>query len=340
MTQPRTLIIAEAGVNHNGNMALAKRLIDAAAEAEADLVKFQTFKAERIIAANAPKADYQQRNTGVAESQLEMVRALELDEADHDALIAYCATRGIGFLSTPFDHESIALLQRKGITIGKIPSGEITNKPYLEVMARAFPQLIMSTGMCTLDDVKAALNVLFAAGADKERITLLHCNTEYPTPMADVHLRAMRTMEEAFGLSVGYSDHTLGIEVPIAAVALGATVIEKHITLDRTMHGPDHRASLEPDELKAMVRAIRNIEAAQGHPTKQPSPSETKNIAIARKSIHLSRAIAKGTVISADDLIMLRPGDGFSPMRIDEVAGKRASRDMARGTKLQARDLQ
>ncbi|MFZ1685983.1 MAG: N-acetylneuraminate synthase [Flavobacteriales bacterium] len=340
MTHQRTLIIAEAGVNHNGDRALARKLIDVAAEAGADIVKFQTFKAEKIIAANAPKAEYQQRTTGAAESQLEMVRALELDEEDHDALIAHCAKRGIAFLSTPFDHDSIALLKGKGITIGKVPSGEITNKPYLEAMAKAFPRLIVSTGMCTLDEVRAALDVLIAAGAVKERITLLHCNTEYPTPMADVHLNAMRTMRDAFAVAIGYSDHTLGIEVPIAAVALGATVIEKHITLDRTMPGPDHRASLEPDELKTMVAAIRNVEAALGTPVKQPSPSETKNMAIARKSIHMARAVAKGTVLTSGDLIMLRPGDGLSPMRIDEVVGKSAAHDLARGVKLQASDLE
>lgn len=339
MKHPRTLIIAEAGVNHNGDRALAKQLIDVAAEAGADIVKFQTFKAEKIIAADAPKAEYQQRTTGAADSQLEMVRALELDEEDHDALIAHCAQRSIAFLSTPFDHESIALLKSKGITIGKVPSGEVTNKPYLEAMARAFPRLIMSTGMCTLDEVGAALDVLLAAGADKKNITLLHCNTEYPTPMGDVHLSAMRTMREAFGTAVGYSDHTLGIEVPIAAVALGATVIEKHITLDRTMTGPDHRASLEPGELKAMVLAIRNIEMALGSDAKQPSPSERKNIAIARKSIHLSRAVVKSTVLTPDDLIMLRPGDGLSPMRIAEVVGKRATSDLPAGTKLGDKDI-
>ncbi|MBK9194054.1 MAG: N-acetylneuraminate synthase [Flavobacteriales bacterium] len=336
----RTTIIAEAGVNHNGDLSLAKRLIDVAAEAGADIVKFQSFKAEFNIAADAPKAAYQERNTGSAESQLEMVRSLELSEADHDALIAHCAVRGIAFLSTPFDAESIALLKRKGITIGKIPSGEITNKPHLQAMARAFPHLIISTGMCTLAEVRAALDVLLHTGADKQRITLLHCNTEYPTPMADVNLRAMGSMREAFGLPVGYSDHTLGIEVPIAAVALGATIIEKHITLDRSMPGPDHRASLEPAELKAMVQAIRNIEAALGTADKQPSPSETKNIAIARKSIHISRPVAKGEQIAADDLIMLRPGDGIPPMRIDEVIGMRTTRDLSKGTKLQEQDLQ
>ncbi|MEO8068081.1 MAG: N-acetylneuraminate synthase [Flavobacteriales bacterium] len=339
MNRQRTLIIAEAGVNHNGDLALAKKLIDVAAEAGADTVKFQTFKADKIISANAPKADYQQQTTGAGESQLDMVRRLELSEADHDVLIAHCASRGIAFLSTPFDHESIALLKRKGIVIGKVPSGEITNKPYLQAMAAAFPRLILSTGMCTLDDVSAALDVLVDAGAERGAITLLHCNTEYPTPMADVNLGAMGTMGEAFHVPVGYSDHTLGIEVPIAAVALGATVIEKHITLDRTMAGPDHRASLEPSELKAMVSAIRNIEAALGSAEKIPSPSEVKNKAIARKSIHVARPLAKGAIITAADLIMLRPGDGLSPMGIDDVIGKHAARDLSTGTKLSASDI-
>lgn len=335
----RTLIIAEAGVNHNGDLDLAKRLIDVAADAGADIVKFQTFKAEKIISAAAPKAMYQQQATGVVESQLEMVRKLELSEADHDALMAHCRDRGIAFLSTPFDADSIDLLRRKGIAVGKVPSGEITNKPYLTAMARAFPRLIVSTGMCTLDEVRAALDVLLAAGADRSAITLLHCNTEYPTPMADVDLRAMRTMADAFGLPVGYSDHTLGIEVPIAAVALGAVVIEKHITLDPAMPGPDHRASLPPEELKAMVRGIRNIEAALGDGIKRPSPSEAKNIAIARKSIHLARGVAHGAAITAQDLIMLRPGDGLSPMQVEEVIGRTAARDLAAGTKLRNDDL-
>ncbi|MBS1583353.1 MAG: N-acetylneuraminate synthase [Bacteroidetes bacterium] len=335
----RTLIIAEAGVNHNGDLDLARRLIDVAANAGADIVKFQTFKAEKIISAAAPKAAYQQQATGASESQLEMVRKLELSEADHDVLMAHCQERGIAFLSTPFDPDSIELLRRKGITIGKVPSGEITNKPYLTAMARAFPRLIVSTGMCTLDEVRAALDVLLAAGADRSAITLLHCNTEYPTPMADVDLRAMRTMADAFGLPVGYSDHTLGIEVPIAAVALGAVVIEKHITLDPAMPGPDHRASLPPEGLEAMVRGIRNIEAALGDGIKRPSPSEAKNIAIARKSIHLARHVARGTAITAQDLIMLRPGDGLSPMHVDDVIGRRAARDLAAGIKLRSDDL-
>jgi len=334
------LIIAEAGVNHNGDMDMARRLIDVAASAGADVVKFQTFRSDRIIASNAPKAAYQERTTGKAESQLDMVRKLELSAADHELLRAHAQLKGIRFLSTPFDPESIVLLQGMGITVGKIPSGEVTNKPYLEDMARAFPELILSTGMCTVDEVRAALEVMEHAGAERERITLLHCNTEYPTPMPDVHLRAMRTLGEIFGTRIGYSDHTLGIEVPIAAVALGAEVIEKHITLDRTLPGPDHRASLEPDELTAMVKAIRNIEQALGSTTKEPSPSELPNRAIARKSIHLRRALNNGHIIDRGDLIMLRPGDAISPMRIDEVVGKKVQRDLPEGHKLGEADLQ
>jgi len=333
------LIIAEAGVNHNGDLDMARRLIEVAANAGADIVKFQTFRSDRIIASNAPKAAYQERTTGKSESQLDMVRKLELSVADHELLRAHAELKGIRFLSTPFDQESIVLLQGMHITIGKIPSGEVTNKPYLEDMARAFPELILSTGMCTVEEVRDAIDVLERAGTKRERITLLHCNTEYPTPMHDVHLRAMRTLGEIFGTRVGYSDHTLGIEVPIAAVALGAEVIEKHITLDRMLPGPDHRASLEPTELTAMVKAIRNIEQALGSATKEPSPSELPNRAIARKSIHLRHALKRGQVIAVEDLIMLRPGDGLSPMRIDEVVGKKAQRDIVEGHKLSEADL-
>lgn len=333
------LIIAEAGVNHNGDLGLARRLIEVAARAGADVVKFQTFRSDRIIASNAPKAAYQERATGSAESQLEMVRKLELSPEDHEVLRAHAEQCGIRFLSTPFDTESIGLLKAMGITLGKIPSGEVTNKPYLEEMARAFPELILSTGMCTVQEVRDAIDVLENAGAALDRITLLHCNTEYPTPMRDVHLRAMLTLGEIFGTSIGYSDHTLGVEVPIAAVALGATVIEKHITLDRSMPGPDHRASLEPEELTAMVRAIRNIELALGSPVKEPSPSEWPNRAIARKSIHLHQAVKAGHTISADDLIMLRPGDGISPMRMNDVIGRKVRRDLPQGCKLTDEDL-
>ena len=337
--QRSVLIIAEAGVNHNGQLDLALKLVDVAAKAGADVVKFQTFRPELNIAANAPKATYQEQTTGSAESQLDMVRRLELSPDAHQQLQSYASDRGIRFLSTPFDLVSIALLHGMGIDLGKIPSGEVTNLPYLQAMARAFPELIMSTGMCTLEEVGAALSVLEKAGAHRERITLLHCNTEYPTPMRDVHLRAMQTLAQTFGTRVGYSDHTLGIEVPIAAVALGAVVIEKHITLDRGLPGPDHRASLEPAELTAMVRSIRNIEQALGSPIKEPSPSELPNRAIARKSIHLKTPTPAGRAITSDDLIMLRPGDGISPMQLDQVIGRSLKSDLPAGHKLSPADL-
>lgn len=337
--QRSVLIIAEAGVNHNGQLDLALQLVDVAAKAGADVVKFQTFRPELNIAANAPKATYQEQTTGSAESQLDMVRRLELSPEAHQQLQTYARDRGIRFLSTPFDLVSIALLHGMGIGLGKIPSGEVTNLPYLRAMARAFPELIMSTGMCTLEEVGSALSVLEEAGAQRERITLLHCNTEYPTPMRDVHLRAMQTLAQTFGTRVGYSDHTLGIEVPIAAVALGAMVIEKHITLDRGLPGPDHRASLEPAELTAMVRSIRNIEQALGSPIKEPSPSELPNRAIARKSIHLKNPTPAGRAITIDDLIMLRPGDGISPMQLDQVIGRSLKSDLPAGHKLSPADL-
>lgn len=324
----KTLIIAEAGVNHNGSLELAKKLVDAAADAAVDIVKFQTFKAENIASKGAGKAAYQKATTGADGSQLAMLKKLELSESDHDELIRYCNEKGIAFLSTPFDLDSITLLKNRGITIGKIPSGELTNLPYLEAMAKAFPQLIVSTGMATLAEVEAALGVLLQSGAKKENITVLHCNTEYPTPMRDVNLKAMHHLRNELGVAVGYSDHTLGIEVPIAAVALGAWVIEKHFTLDRTMEGPDHRASLEPAELKAMVQAIRNIEqATAGSGLKEPSASEEKNSTIARKSIVAARPIKKGETLSAENLAAKRPGTGLSPMRWHEVCGTAAAKD-------------
>jgi len=332
-------IIAEAGVNHNGDLGMALRLVEAAAEAGADLVKFQSFRSELNISDQAPKAAYQERHTGRTESQLDMVRRLELSAADHGTLRDHALACGIGFLSTAFDAPSVELLRSMGITIGKVPSGEVTNKPHLQLMARSFPELIVSTGMCRLDEVRACLDVLLDSGASLERITLLHCNTEYPTPYHDVNLRAMATLAQTFGTRVGYSDHTLGIEVPIAATALGATVIEKHFTLDRSLPGPDHRASLEPGELKAMVSAIRHITLALGHAEKAPSKSETPNIAIARKSVHLHRALEAGSEITADDLVMLRPGDGITPMRIDEVVGARTVRALPAGHKLAWTDL-
>lgn len=339
MRPSRTLIIAEAGVNHNGSLETAFRLVEAAAQAGADVVKFQTFRADQLVAPGAPKADYQQRTTGADESQLDMVRRLELTPDDHRALLVHCEKSGIAFLSTPFDQGSIDLLRGLGITTGKVPSGEITNKPYLKAMTRAFERLIISTGMCTLQDVRDALGVVLQAGASRERITLLHCNSEYPTPMTDVNLRAMRTLADEFGTEVGYSDHTEGIEVPIAAVALGARVIEKHITLDRNMPGPDHRASIEPDELKAMVRAVRNIELALGSAMKEPSPSEQRNMDIARRSIHLARAVTSGRQLTTDDLVMLRPGSGISPMRMDDVLGRIVRHDLPAGHLLRPTDL-
>lgn len=325
----KTLIIAEAGVNHNGSLELAKQLIDEAVEAGVDIVKFQTFKAEKLVSKKAVKADYQKQATGGDDSQFSMLKKLELSEDDHDELIAYCALKKIEFLSTPFDMQSISLLVDKGIKMGKIPSGEITNLPYLEAMGHAFPHIILSTGMATMEEVEAAINVFLKEGVLKENLTVLHCNTEYPTPMEDVNLLAMVMMKQKLGVSVGYSDHTLGIEVPIAAVALGAEVIEKHFTLDKSMEGPDHRASLEPAELKAMVSAIRNIEKAiAGSGAKMPSSSEKKNMSIARKSIHLDKALAAGHVIKYDDLAMKRPGTGISPMQINNVIGKKLRTDL------------
>jgi N,N'-diacetyllegionaminate synthase len=337
----KVLIIAEAGVNHNGIMENAKKLVDAAADAGVDIVKFQSFKAEKIVSKAAAKANYQKQTTSKAESQFEMLKKLELSEKDHDELIAYCKQKNIEFLSTPFDEESIELLKTKGINIGKIPSGEITNLPYLQAMSKAFPQIILSTGMANMQEIKEAMQILLNAETKKENITILHCNTEYPTPMQDVNLRAMNTIAKELDIAIGYSDHTLGIEVPIAAVALGATVIEKHFTLDRNMEGPDHRASLEPSELKAMVAAIRNIEQAiSGSGVKEPSASESKNIAIARKSIHLLKQLPAGHVLSENDLIMKRPGDGISPLQMDMVIGKKLMKDMAADQKLLLTDLE
>jgi len=322
-----TFIIAEAGVNHNGNLEMALRLVDVACAAGADAVKFQTFKADNIIAVNAPKADYQKDATGPDESQLEMVKKLELDEAAHTRLHHYCQDKDIPFLSTPFDLESIDLLTRLGLEIFKIPSGEITNLPYLRKLGALKKRLILSTGMADLSEIKDALDVLADAGSRMEDITVLHCNTEYPTPFEDVNLRAMLTIRSAFpGISVGYSDHTLGIEAPIAAVAMGATVIEKHFTLDRNLPGPDHRASLEPDELAAMISAIRNIEKALGTGIKKPSPSESRNIPVARKSIVAAAPIKKGETFTEMNITVKRPGTGITPMRWDEIIGRKAAK--------------
>ena len=327
MSKNKTFIIAEAGVNHNGSLEMALKLIDVAVAAGADAVKFQTFKAEKVIAVNAPKADYQKETTGSNESQLEMVKKLELNEGAHKTLLNHCRLKGIQFLSTPFDLESIDLLNRLEVEIFKIPSGEITNLPYLRKLGALKKRLILSTGMADLGEIEDALDVLTEAGTPLENITVLHCNTEYPTPFEDVNLRAMLTIGRAFGVAVGYSDHTPGIEVAIAAAAMGATVIEKHFTLDRNLSGPDHKASLEPNELKSMVQAIRNIEKALGTGIKNPSPSELKNKPIVRKSIVAARSIRKGETFTVENLTIKRPGTGISPMRWDEILKMKASRD-------------
>lgn len=324
-----TLVIAEAGVNHNGDLDLARQLIDVAADAGADLVKFQTFSASRQATRNARKADYQALATDAAETQHDMLQRLELSEDAHRMLIAHCATRGIGFFSTGFDIECIDLLVSLGMDRFKIPSGEITNLPYLRHVGRLRKPVILSTGMATLGEIDAAITVLELAGTPREQITVLHCNTDYPTPMQEVNLRAMCTMGQVLGVQVGYSDHTTGIEVPIAAVALGASMIEKHFTLSRQMPGPDHQASLEPDELKAMVSAIRNIERALGDGVKRPTPGELKNRPIARKSLVALQAIAAGERFSIDNITAKRPGTGISPMRWDEVIGRPAPRAFA-----------
>jgi N,N'-diacetyllegionaminate synthase len=325
----KTLIIAEAGVNHNGDLALARRLVEVAADAGADVVKFQTFCADRLVISHAGKADYQIANDGRDESQHEMLRRLELTREMHQDLQSLCRVRRIGFLSTAFDVGSVDLLVELGVDRFKIPSGEITNLPYLRHIGSKGRPVIMSTGMATLAEIGAALAVLESAGTPREHVTVLHCNTEYPTPMEDVNLRAMLTIRDAFGVQVGYSDHTLGIEVAVAAVALGAIVIEKHVTLDRRMRGPDHKASLEPDELRAMVAAIRNIEQALGDGVKRPSASEARNMVVARKSLVASRGISKGQPFTSENITVKRPGTGLSPMRIDEVLGRAAPRDFA-----------
>ena len=324
----RTLIIAEAGVNHNGDIAKAKALIDKGAEAGVDYVKFQTFKAEKLVTKQAKRASYQDKNTQDNDSQYEMLKKLELSQALHQELMDYCNQKGVKFLSTGFDSESLVFLAQLGVTIAKVPSGEITNLPYLRQVASLFPEVILSTGMATIGEIKDAVKILIDNGVSKDKITILHCNTEYPTPMEDVNLKAMLHIQRELEVSVGYSDHTLGIEVPIAAVALGATVIEKHFTLDKTLPGPDHKASLEPDELKAMVSAIRNIEKAiGGSGLKEVSKSEEKNKSIVRKSIVASKAIKKGELLTEENLIVKRPGTGISPIQWDEVIGKEAKRD-------------
>lgn len=323
----KTIIIAEAGVNHNGNLHYAKKLIEVAANAGADYVKFQTFKTELSISKDAVKADYQLANTNNKdETQFEMVKKLELSDEEHFELISFCQEKKIKFLSTAFDLESIDFLKDK-LDFYKIPSGEITNLPYLEKVAGLGLSIVMSTGMATMLEVRQALSILIENGIKKENVTILHCNTEYPTPMSDVNLKAMLSIEKELGVQIGYSDHTLGIEIPIAAVALGAKVIEKHFTLDRNMEGPDHKASLEPEELRTMVSGIRNIEVALGDGIKQPAESEKKNIPIARKSIVAIKEIKKGEVFTKNNIGVKRPGTGNSPMNWYQVLGTEANKN-------------
>jgi N,N'-diacetyllegionaminate synthase len=323
----RVFIIAEAGVNHNGSIEIAKKLIDIASESGADAVKFQTFKAKNLLTKKAIKADYQKKTFENEETQYDMIKKLELDFESHSELIYYCKKKRIMFLSTPFDHESINLLDNLGLEIFKIPSGEITNLPYLRHIGKLKKKVILSTGMSNFIEIESALNILIQSGTKKKDITILHANSQYPTPIEDVNLRAMVSIGKKFNINYGYSDHTLGIEVDIAAVALGASCIEKHFTLDKKMDGPDHKASLEPHELKNMVNAIRNIEVAFGSEIKKPTKSELPNITVARKSIVAKTKIKKGEIFTEDNLSIKRPGNGISPMKWDDVIGKIANND-------------
>lgn len=325
--QNKTLIIAEAGVNHNGSLDLAKQMINVASEAGVDFVKFQTFKTELCISVDAPKAEYQIENTNKSETQYEMVKKLELSENDHLELIAYCNSKSVRFLSTPFDLISVNFLNSLDIDFFKIPSGEITNLPYLRAVGKLSKKVIMSTGMADLNEIASALYVIIDAGTPRSDITLLHCTTEYPASIEGVNLSAMNTLAEKFHTAIGYSDHTIGIEIPIAAVAMGATVIEKHFTLDRNMEGPDHKASLEPDELKAMVSAIRNVQKALGDGVKVPLPVELEIRKVARKSIVAKKKISKGDVLTDGNLTVKRPGTGVSPMKWNLVIGTIALKD-------------
>lgn len=333
----KTIIIAEAGVNHNGDLSMAKELIKVAAKAGADFVKFQTFKADKMVSKEAKKATYQNKNINDGDdTQYNMLKKLEIPDEWYPELLALCNKENIKFLSTGFDNESIDFLNDLPIELFKIPSGEITNKPYLQHIAKKKKLVVLSTGMANIKEINDAVEVLIDTGLDKSNLVVLHCNTEYPTPMEDVNLKAMLHIQKELGVDVGYSDHTLGIEVPIAAVALGAKVIEKHFTLDRNLPGPDHKASLEPDELVAMVKAIRNIELSiSGNGIKAPSKSEMSNRVIARKSVHTLIALEKGHTLQEADLIMRRPGDGISPMEIDQILGRHLNTDLAAGVKLQ-----
>lgn len=325
----KVLIIAEAGVNHNGIIENAFKLIDEAVDAGVDYVKFQTFKSENLVSKSAKKADYQIQNTGNStDSQYQMLKKLELSQENHELLIDYCKHKNINFFSTAFDLDSLQYLKEIGLDLVKIPSGEITNLPYLRKAAKLFKKVILSTGMCTMQEIEDAVNVFLRENISKENITILHCNTEYPTPMSDVNLMAMLSIQQKIGTEIGYSDHTLGIEVPIAAVALGASVIEKHFTLNNKMEGPDHAASLEPHQLREMVKAIRNIEKAiSGDGIKKPSESEIKNIKIARKSIVAAAQIYSGELFTEENLTIKRPGTGISPMKWDEIIGTIAEKD-------------
>lgn len=323
----KTLIIAEAGVNYNGNLDLAKEMVYVARECGADIIKFQTAKAELVISRYAPKADYQKETTGVTESQLDMCKKVLLPYESFIELAELCRRVEIGFLSTPFELESIDFLHKLGMKIWKIPSGEITNLPYLEKIGKKRQKIILSTGMSTLLEVSDAIGILLSKGTRKEDITLLHCTTEYPAPYSEVNLKAMLTLRDYFNMKVGYSDHTPGVIIPVAAVSLGASVIEKHFTLDKNMKGPDHRASLNPEELKEMVISIRKVEKALGNGEKIPQPSEIKNMTVARKSIIAKHKIEKGEMFTEENLTTKRPGNGISPMKWYEVIGTKAIRD-------------
>lgn len=333
MKRKKVIIIAEGGVNHNGSIVLAKKLVDAAADAGADYIKFQTFNASKLVTEYAEKAQYQKKNTR-ASSQLSMLKKLELSENDHRTLIKYAAQRKIKFLSTPFDDESILLLKKLKIKVGKIPSGEITSFPYLKKMASAFPEIILSTGMSTLPEVKSALSVLYKYGVKKKNITLLHCTTEYPASMEHINLLAMQTMEKSFGLPVGYSDHTNGTEVPVAAVAMGAVLIEKHLTTNKKLKGPDHKASLEPNKFKQMVTAIRNVERALGSSEKKPVGTEGQTKLVARKSIVAAVDIKKGEVFTERNITIKRPGNGLSPMLWEKVIGRKAKSNFVKNEQI------
>ena len=327
MTNERTLIIAEIGVNHNGDLQLAKKLIHEASAAGADIVKFQTFKTQNSISQSAPLAEYQMKNVPDARSQLEMVSSLELSESDHSTLNEFALQNGIEIFSTAFDLESLDFLDQFNFKYIKIASGEVTNLPLLRAIGRKRKKVILSTGMCSLEDIESALNSLESEGLQRKDITILHCTTEYPAPIDEVNLQAIETLRKYFGTSVGYSDHTIGIAIPIAAVSLGAKIIEKHLTLDRSMPGPDHSASIEPNEFAAMVTAIRQVEDAMGDGVKRVTESEKKNLMVARKSLVASRKIKRGDLFSADNITAKRPATGISPMLLDDVIGRKAQRD-------------